>query len=256
MATCFVIQPFDGGKYDKRFNDVYRPAIEAAGLQAYRVDQDPGVTIPIESVEKGIRDATICVADITTDNPNVWYELGFAFASRRRVVMLCSEERIGRKYPFDIQHRTVIAYSTESVSDFEVLRRKLTERLLALISSDEILDQIASADPVNPIQGLSHLEIAVLAAVAGGDSLAASGASLYSIQSDAERAGVTPMGFNLAIRKLTQKKLVQSIELEDSHGEGYPGLRLDNAGWAWVDANQKLFTLLSPNDEARSEGPF
>jgi hypothetical protein len=35
MATCFVIQPFDSGKFYKRFNDIYKPAIEAAGLEAY-----------------------------------------------------------------------------------------------------------------------------------------------------------------------------------------------------------------------------
>jgi hypothetical protein len=39
MAICFVIQPFDSGKYDKRFHDVYKPAIEAAGLR------------PIESIK-------------------------------------------------------------------------------------------------------------------------------------------------------------------------------------------------------------
>ena len=47
MSVCFVIQPFDGAKFDKRFEDVYKPAIEAAGLGAYRVDTDPGVWVAI-----------------------------------------------------------------------------------------------------------------------------------------------------------------------------------------------------------------
>ncbi len=93
MSTCFVIQPFDGAKFDKRYVDVYKPAIEDAGLEAYRVDFDPNVSTPIESIEKGIRQATICLGDISTDNPNVWYELGFAFAAKRPIVMVCSEER-------------------------------------------------------------------------------------------------------------------------------------------------------------------
>ena len=59
MPTCFVIQPFDSGKFDKRFQDIYKPAIEAAGLEAYRVDLDPGVLVPIESIEKGIRQAAV-----------------------------------------------------------------------------------------------------------------------------------------------------------------------------------------------------
>ena len=116
MPTCFVIQPFDAGKFDKRFDDVYEPAVKAAGLEAYRVDRDPSVEVAIDAIEDGIKNAAVCLADITTDNPNVWYELGFAFASGRPVVMVCSNERIGHKYPFDIQHRAVITYKPESAS--------------------------------------------------------------------------------------------------------------------------------------------
>lgn len=93
MPVCFVIQPFDAGKFDNRFDDVYKPAIEAAGLEEYRVDRDPAVDVPIEAIEQGIRNATVCLADITTDNPNVWYELGFALAAGKPVVMVCSKER-------------------------------------------------------------------------------------------------------------------------------------------------------------------
>ena len=49
---CFMIQPFDGGKFDKRYEDVFKPAIEAAGLEAYRVDNDDLATVPIEMIEE------------------------------------------------------------------------------------------------------------------------------------------------------------------------------------------------------------
>ena len=96
MPTCFVIQPFDASKYDKRFEDVYSPAIIATGLEPYRVDRDPGVDVPIDAIEGGIRSAALCLPDITSDNPNVWYELGFAFATGPPVVMVCSDERTAR----------------------------------------------------------------------------------------------------------------------------------------------------------------
>jgi hypothetical protein len=167
MSTCFVIQPFDGAKFDKRFSDVYKPAIEQAGLEAYRVDRDPGVLVPIESIEKGIRQATICLADISTDNPNVWYELGFAFAAKRPVVMVCSEERVGKKYPFDIQHRSIIPYQADSPSDFEKLKSNLTTKLTALLQQESVLDEIANAAPVSTLHGLSQPEILILAVIAG-----------------------------------------------------------------------------------------
>ena len=40
MNKCFVIQPFDNDKYDKRFVDIFKPAIEKSGLEAYRIDKD------------------------------------------------------------------------------------------------------------------------------------------------------------------------------------------------------------------------
>lgn len=82
LATCFVIQPFDnGGRFDKRYKDVFDPAIREAGLEPYRVDNDPSVSVPIEDIQDGIRKATACLVDITLDNPNVWFELGYALAS-------------------------------------------------------------------------------------------------------------------------------------------------------------------------------
>ncbi len=150
MPTCFVIQPFDSGKYDKRFHDIYKPAVIAAGLEPYRVDYDPGVLVPIDAIEKGIKQAAICLADISADNPNVWYELGFAFASDRPVVMVCSEERAGRKYPFDIQHRSIIPYMADAPSDFDKLRESLTAKLKAISERSEVLDQIAELNASQP----------------------------------------------------------------------------------------------------------
>ena len=94
MPYCFVIQPFDGGRFDKRFSDVFKPTIEGAGLISYRVDQDPAVSIPIDDIEKGIRGAAVCFADITLDNPNVWFELGYALASKMEICIVCSKERV------------------------------------------------------------------------------------------------------------------------------------------------------------------
>lgn len=128
MEKCFVIQPFDNGQFDNLFSDVFKTAIEKANFEAYRVDKDTSVRVPIEDIENGILNSSICFAEITTDNPNVWYELGFAFACRKDVVMVSSNERQG-KFPFDIQHRKVIKYTTKSRSDFDKLENDITETM-------------------------------------------------------------------------------------------------------------------------------
>ncbi|WP_374243532.1 hypothetical protein [Zoogloea sp.] len=256
MATCFVIQPFDGAKFDKRYTDIYKPAIEAAGLEAYRVDADPGVQVPIDAIEKGIKQATICLADITTDNPNVWYELGFSFASKRPVVIVCSEERPGKKYPFDIQHRSIIPYQADSPSDFEKLKSNLTAKLKALLQQDAVLNEIAEADPISPVSGLSQPEILVLAVIAGEAYMPSYSAQVSTIKRSAERAEITGMGFNVAVRRLLNKNFIMEAEIwNDIDGEGYPGLRITDEGWAWIDENENHF-ILSRTEKSEDDIPF
>ena len=89
---CFVIQPFDSGKFDKRFEDVYRLAIEDAGLEAYRVDEILLPGVPIESIERGIKRAAVCLADITVDI-RMFGTTNFAYAIGKPVVLVCSAER-------------------------------------------------------------------------------------------------------------------------------------------------------------------
>jgi hypothetical protein len=258
MPTCFVIQPFDSGKYDKRFEDVYRPAIIAAGLDAYRVDLDPGVEVPIDAIEEGIRSAAVCLADITTDNPNVWYELGYAFAAARPVVMVCSDERSGRRYPFDIQHRTIIPYQADSPRDFETLKESITTRLKALLERTEALQTIRESEQIAPVHGLSQPELAVIAAIAGSVSLPDEGVSVYALKRDVERAGFTALGFSLGLRRLREKKFVELGTEEDERGERYQVVGLLSVGWNWIEANEEQFLIRKRqgSESDQDEVPF
>jgi hypothetical protein len=128
MARCFIIQPFDNDKFDARYRETFKPAIEEAGFEPYRVDEDVSVLIPINDIEQGIRSATVCFAEISKDNANVWYELGYAVACARPVVMVC-EKNARLKLPFDIQHRSIIYYDPDTASGFEKVKTDITARL-------------------------------------------------------------------------------------------------------------------------------
>lgn len=253
MPTCFVIQPFDSGKFDKRFKETFAPAIVAAGFEPYRVDDDPRADVLITSIEEGIRSAAVCLADITMDNPNVWFELGFAFAANRPVVMVCSNERTG-KYPFDIQHRAVIPYKTEAQSDFKVLSDAIIERLRAAAERGQTLQQIAESEPVAPVSGLSQIELSVLA-VAAGAALPRTGFSLWGLQNDAEKIGLSKIGISLALRRLMQKQFLEDAMVEDQNGE-YEGAAISSKGWDWIDANDDNFTLRRSATPSTSTASF
>jgi hypothetical protein len=249
MATCFVILPFDAGRFDKRFEQVFKPAIIAAGLDPYRVDQDPRVDVPIDAIEDGIRSASVCLADITTDNPNVWYELGYAFATGTPVVMVCSNERESKKYPFDIQHRTIIKYSVDAPGDFDSLRDKITARIKALLEKGATIRQIADAEQVAPVAGLSQPELTVLAVLAGDVGVPNGSVIPDRAQKSAQRANLTQLGFTLGLRRLIQKFFVQMAEESDYNGNIYDVLKVTDAGWDWIGSNESLFVLRRISDE-------
>jgi hypothetical protein len=73
--TCFVMMPFSpplGSYYEK----IYKVAIEKAGLTPMRADDDLfGTGKIMDQIWTGINSAKVLVADLTTRNPNVYYEL-------------------------------------------------------------------------------------------------------------------------------------------------------------------------------------
>lgn len=95
---AFVVMPFgskpaaDGQLID--FNRVYAeyiaPALEAAGLRPFRADREMRGGDILADMFQELLIADLVVADLTVDNPNVWYELGVRHALRARgVVLVC-----------------------------------------------------------------------------------------------------------------------------------------------------------------------
>ena len=250
MARCFVIQPFDDGeRYDKRYKDVFAPAITAAGLEPYRVDRDPTVSVPIDDIERGIGDAEVCLAEISTDNPNVWYELGYAIASKRDVVLLCSDERTS-SFPFDVQHRKIIKYSTQSTSDFDTARANITARLNAVLCKRKNLSRMASVTSVSKVEGLEQYEIAGLIAVAQEMDGPKDGISAYNFRENMAQAGFTRLAGTLALSSLVTREMLEQFESEDNFGNEFSAFRVTSKGMVWLVANrEKLSLQIPPKDD-------
>jgi len=236
-----MIQPFDKGKYDKRYEDVFAPAIQDAGLDPYRVDRDPGVSIPIEEIQAEIEASEACLVEISTDNPNVWFELGYAIASQREVVLVCSDERTTH-FPFDVQHRSVIKYSTESPSDFQQLREQITTKLKARLQKKDELGQLASVVSVSKLEGLEQYEIAALVAVAQQGE-PEGGIPAYLVRGDMEKAGFTNLAANLGIRSLLEKQMLEPLQDRDEFGNSFIVYKVTAKGMSWLFANKAKLTL-------------
>jgi hypothetical protein len=132
--SCFVVMPFvdpHGSYYDK----IYKPAIEKAGLKAIRADNEIfGAGKIMDQVWSGIRAARVLVAELTTRNPNVFYELGLAHALQKPVVLVSSNEE---DVPFDLKHIRVIYYDVNDPFWGSKLLEKVAENVLSAIKNPE-----------------------------------------------------------------------------------------------------------------------
>jgi len=245
MDKCFVIQPFDKDKFDKRFEDIFKPAIIKAELEPYRIDQDLTVRIPIEEIEKGIKESAICFAEITTDNPNVWYELGFAFASEKDVIIVCSEERQG-KFPFDIQHRQIIKYSTSSKSDYELLEDTITKKINALRNTSKTVKKLIDT-PVVGKEGLKSHEIALLIILMQNHFSIDDSYSATGLKNEMNRSGYTDIAASIGLRTLLQMGMIETLKKDDEqYHEQYIACRLTEKGVSWIMSNQDQLQFRKP----------
>jgi tetratricopeptide (TPR) repeat protein len=148
MATrphAFIVMPFgskpgsDGQLIDfnRVFGEYIRPALEAAGLEVFRADQEQRAGDIRTDMFQELLVADLVLADLTIDNPNVWYELGVRHALRARGVVLICGGRVTTA--FDLYTDRKLRYALkDGVPDQATLdsdQRKLTEMVKATMDS-------------------------------------------------------------------------------------------------------------------------
>jgi len=142
--------PFEK-QYDLLFQQVLKPALESAGMQALRADSVLDQHSVMRDVIEGIAKATLIVAEISQVNANVYYELGLAHALFKPTILLTQDVA---KVPFDLKGYRVIAYST-LFHEVEHLGSKLEE-----ISREHLMGRVRFGSPVS-----DYLDVAQLAAL-------------------------------------------------------------------------------------------
>ncbi|MEM7025168.1 MAG: TRAFs-binding domain-containing protein [Pseudomonadota bacterium] len=137
---CFVLMPFGqkpavaGGiiDFDAVYADLIAPAIEEAGLEQIRADEEmTGGVIHTPMFERLIL-CEFAVADLTTANANVFYELGVRHAVRSWSTVLLFAES-GGQLPFDVAPLRALPYKLGAdgkPTDIDAAKQPLTERLV------------------------------------------------------------------------------------------------------------------------------
>jgi CheY-like chemotaxis protein len=120
----FVCMPFH-----ENFEDVYelgiRAAVEDLGFNCERADEIQYNGGIIDKVYDLIRSAHVIVADMTGRNPNVFYEVGYAHALDKEVILLTRNEE---DIPIDLRKFRHIVYGGK----IKILKDELKKRIEAV----------------------------------------------------------------------------------------------------------------------------
>ena len=135
----FVLMPFS-----KDFDDIYevgiKPACEDAGAYCERVAEQIFLENILQRIYAQIAKADVVVAEMSSRNPNVFYETGYAHALHKRVILLIKDVD---DIPFDLKHYPHIIYG----GSIAILKRKLEAKVKWCIDKPEESLSSVDSDP-------------------------------------------------------------------------------------------------------------
>ena len=123
--------------YDELFAEVIRPVCEEFQIHAERADQICGPGIILEDIANRLIEATVTIAEITPENPNVFFEVGYAYAMKRPLILIATR---GRDLPFDVSGMRTLFYEN-SIGGKARIEAELRRHLAAIMASLEIGEQ-------------------------------------------------------------------------------------------------------------------
>lgn len=119
---AFILMPFDSS-----FDDIYKMGIKetaaSLGIKAERVDEQIFQEGILERIYRQIDLADIIVADMSGQNANVFYEVGYAHAKNKLCILLTNNSS---DIPFDLKHHRHIVYGNSITNLREMLFDELT----------------------------------------------------------------------------------------------------------------------------------
>lgn len=114
-SHVFVAMPFSDDMSDLFYYGI-RQAVNANGYLCERIDLTPSVGDVLTQIKNKIKTSSFVVAELTGANPNVYLEVGYAWACEVPTILLIKKEEISC-LRFDVAGQRCIMYS--SIRDLE-----------------------------------------------------------------------------------------------------------------------------------------
>ncbi len=129
---AFVLMPF-ASEFDPIYRNGIKTAAADAGIDCQRVDEQIFAEGILVRVYAEIARADLIIADMTGCNPNVFYEVGYAHALNKPVILVT---RDASDIPFDLQHTQHIVYGRSPSRLRNQLAKSIAQYLTLGMSSD------------------------------------------------------------------------------------------------------------------------
>lgn len=128
LPQGFVIMEFSE-IYDSLYREVLLKVADKAGMRLRRADDITGPGVILQDIVTDISEATVVVAEISSRNPNVFYELGFSHAMNKPTILLAKR---GEELPFDVAGYRCIFYD-DSIAGKSKVENEFLRHLLAIL---------------------------------------------------------------------------------------------------------------------------
>lgn len=133
LPTAFIVMQFSS-PYDELYSHVIKDACNAFTIEAVRADEIYGPGIIIKDVIERISRSQVVIADISPPNPNVYFEVGYALALGKPIILLAQRQQPDTKLPFDLSAFRVLLYD-DSIGGKAKLEEGLRNHLKEILGN-------------------------------------------------------------------------------------------------------------------------
>jgi hypothetical protein len=153
-VSCFVIMP-----YNEHSDLVYTQAVVPVlqefpdrRLLTLRADTMGRRAITLHAhVQNAVKTADFCIADLTGGNPNVMFEIGYAIAIAKPIILICDTS--SGEIPANLRDHWVLKYRIDNLSEF---RHLLTDACRPIVDMLDHIPADAHNQPPQPMVSVAQ----------------------------------------------------------------------------------------------------
>ena len=115
-SRAFMALPFKDEEAMKALRGPFKAACKEEGFELQEVREEQGAGLIDDHIRFGIMRSRFLIADLSSRNPNVMWEAGYAHGLGKPVVYTCKESKRKTEpgLPFDVAHHNVVFWSPDN----------------------------------------------------------------------------------------------------------------------------------------------